>query len=62
MLDIDHFKSVNDNFGHDIGDIAIQNTVKILNKSLRSSDLMVRFGGEEFMILLPETNIEKANA
>jgi len=52
MLDIDHFKSINDHFGHDIGDLAIKRTVKILNECLRDSDLMVRFGGEEFCILL----------
>jgi len=57
MLDIDHFKNINDHFGHDIGDIAIKRTVKIINSCLRDSDLMVRFGGEEFCFLLE--NISK---
>ena len=52
MLDIDYFKKINDTYGHDVGDITIKNTVLLLNNILRTSDLMVRFGGEEFCILL----------
>jgi diguanylate cyclase (GGDEF)-like protein len=56
MVDIDHFKSVNDTYGHDIGDEALKITVTTILKALRSEDILGRFGGEEFIILLPETN------
>jgi diguanylate cyclase (GGDEF)-like protein len=58
MIDIDKFKNINDTYGHDIGDIAIQEVKKILDKNLRTSDLMARFGGEEFCILLEDITIE----
>ena len=56
MIDIDHFKKINDLYGHDIGDIAIKEVSKILNDNLRTSDLIARFGGEEFCILLEDIN------
>ncbi|WP_373004759.1 diguanylate cyclase [Sulfurimonas sp.] len=58
MIDIDKFKNINDTYGHDIGDIAIQEVKKILDKNLRTSDLMARFGGEEFCILLEDITLE----
>ena len=58
ILDIDNFKSVNDNFGHATGDIVIQRIAQLAQAQLRSSDLFGRFGGEEFTCALPETGLE----
>jgi diguanylate cyclase (GGDEF)-like protein len=55
MLDIDNFKSVNDTYGHDVGDIVLIELAKILKASIRETDIAARWGGEEFMVLLPET-------
>ena len=60
MLDIDHFKLINDKFGHSCGDLALVEFSKILTKSIREVDTICRWGGEEFMILLPE--ISQSNA
>ncbi len=56
MFDLDHFKNVNDNFGHDAGDAVLSAFAKILKKEARSVDIVGRFGGEEFMALLSETD------
>lgn len=56
MLDIDHFKQVNDRFGHDIGDYCLQEVAKLLRELLRPTDIVARYGGEEFCVVLPETN------
>ena len=60
MLDIDHFKKVNDAYGHDAGDIAIKELVRIVKENIKGSDIVARFGGEEFCILLKD--IDKNSA
>ncbi|GIK24491.1 MAG: hypothetical protein BroJett006_07370 [Betaproteobacteria bacterium] len=60
MLDIDHFKSINDSHGHAAGDMAIQKVVGVLKQLLRGEDLVGRLGGEEFGVLLPETDSARA--
>jgi two-component system cell cycle response regulator len=60
ILDMDHFKAVNDTYGHDAGDEILKALTKRIIDSIRSSDLAARIGGEEFMVLLPETNIADA--
>lgn len=57
LCDIDHFKAVNDEFGHDQGDRVLQGLVGCIGDVLRETDLLVRWGGEEFMALLPETDL-----
>ncbi|HEX6558371.1 MAG TPA: GGDEF domain-containing protein, partial [Longimicrobiales bacterium] len=59
MLDIDHFKSVNDRYGHEAGDHILQQVAKVVASSLRNVDFAARLGGEEFVVLLPETDITK---
>jgi diguanylate cyclase (GGDEF)-like protein len=61
-LDIDNFKTINDTFGHDIGDIAIKEISSVLEKSVRKSDLYARFGGEEYCILLENISLEDTEA
>lgn len=60
MADIDKFKTINDEYGHAVGDIAIQHIAHITKATIRNSDVLARFGGEEFVILLPETDIHGA--
>ena len=60
MLDLDDFKRLNDTYGHQAGDAALKHLVKIVKETLRSMDVIARFGGEEFLILLPETTVEAA--
>jgi len=60
MLDIDFFKLVNDTYGHQVGDIALKNVAQFMQKILRDFDMCARIGGEEFVILLPQTNQDKA--
>jgi len=59
-IDIDHFKRINDNYGHPAGDKVLIAVSKQLQDSLRQSDVLARIGGEEFSILLPETSTEDA--
>jgi diguanylate cyclase (GGDEF)-like protein len=60
MIDIDHFKSINDTFGHDVGDIVLKEFVNVIKNRLRESDILARWGGEEFIVTLPSTTIEDA--
>jgi diguanylate cyclase (GGDEF)-like protein len=60
MLDIDHFKRYNDELGHLVGDATLKEVASILRSSVRKVDVVARFGGEEFIILIPETNAEGA--
>lgn len=60
VLDIDHFKSVNDSYGHLIGDHVIQGIARTLQEQARGSDFSARYGGEEFVVVLPNTNAREA--
>lgn len=60
LLDIDNFKKINDNYGHDVGDIVLIKISNIIKNSVRSLDIFARYGGEEFVILLPDTQLENA--
>jgi diguanylate cyclase (GGDEF)-like protein len=62
MVDVDHFKKFNDAFGHLQGDEALKITAQVLQKAARKSDIVVRYGGEEFAMLLPHTSLEDAKA
>jgi diguanylate cyclase len=57
MLDIDHFKSVNDTYGHQTGDTVLRLFAELINNSIRKTDYASRYGGEEFLVLLPETSL-----
>ncbi|RJQ49851.1 MAG: diguanylate cyclase [Nitrospiraceae bacterium] len=60
MLDLDHFKSVNDSYGHQFGDLVLARSAEILKKLVRDTDFVARYGGEEFFIILPNTNLDGA--
>jgi diguanylate cyclase (GGDEF)-like protein len=60
LLDIDHFKQVNDRYGHDVGDQVLKHSVEKLQGCIRESDELGRWGGEEFLILTPETELSEA--
>ncbi|BEH15267.1 hypothetical protein MAALD49_26350 [Marinobacter shengliensis] len=60
LFDIDHFKSINDSFGHDVGDEVLKRVARRVKASLRSVDLLGRWGGEEFLIILAETDVDSA--
>lgn len=60
LVDIDHFKSVNDTYGHQTGDMVLSETTKTVSQNLRKSDIFGRWGGEEFVIICPQTNKNEA--
>lgn len=60
MLDVDHFKSINDNYGHPAGDSVLKSVAKLVRSEIRDVDFPVRYGGEEFLLVLPEVNQEGA--
>ena len=60
LLDIDHFKKLNDGLGHQAGDEALRHLAKVVRGLLRPTDILARYGGEEFLILLPNTEVEEA--
>jgi two-component system cell cycle response regulator len=60
MLDLDHFKSFNDQYGHLAGDQALRETAEVLRQNSRNVDFVARYGGEEFAIILPETDLTRA--
>ena len=60
MIDVDHFKNVNDTMGHQMGDHILQVLAKVFKDSLRQTDMIGRWGGEEFIVILPQTSLEQA--
>ena len=62
IMDMDHFKSVNDTYGHDVGDMVLKQLADLIIQHSRSSELAARFGGEEFVVLMPETEPQSAIA
>jgi diguanylate cyclase (GGDEF)-like protein len=58
LADIDHFKMFNDKMGHDCGDYVLQQVSGLMKQSLRNQDMIARWGGEEFLILLPDTDLD----
>lgn len=60
LVDIDNFKRINDSFGHQVGDIVLVHLVAIIRETIRTHDLIGRYGGEEFLLLLPDSRLEEA--
>jgi two-component system cell cycle response regulator len=61
LLDIDHFKRVNDTYGHDTGDYVLRRVTELIKDNIRITDILARYGGEEFVIILPETDVKGAS-
>lgn len=62
MLDLDHFKTINDRYGHQVGDLVLQQMVTIVKEAVRAGDVFARYGGEEFVILAPDADLDAAVA
>lgn len=60
MIDIDRFKTINDTYGHEIGDHVLIHAARLMHESIRTSDILGRWGGEEFLLILPQTSLEGA--
>ena len=60
MVDVDHFKRINDNFGHAIGDMVLSGIADKLKECFRTVDIIARWGGEEFVVLMPKTPLKEA--
>jgi diguanylate cyclase (GGDEF)-like protein len=60
MYDLDHFKRVNDTWGHDAGDVVLQSVTRLVKQHIRSADVPARWGGEEFMVLMPQSDLSAA--
>lgn len=61
FIDLDHFKMINDTYGHGVGDVVLKTTVACIHQTIRASDLLGRVGGEEFSVLLPDTYVQSAH-
>ena len=61
MVDIDHFKNINDTYGHAVGDLALREIATRIKNSVRTVDIVARYGGEEFIVLMPETGLHEAS-
>lgn len=61
LLDIDHFKRVNDTYGHDTGDYVLRRITELIKENIRITDILARYGGEEFIVILPETDVKGAS-